>query len=304
MKSKNIMMVAVLLMLLPPVATAQKNIRQAFEALVSHAGSEMSNKSSLTRDPETNRKTGQYDVYDFKLPKKDKTYITAIETAFQKDREAAYDVVAGTSDGRSYTYTSLAVGDGSGAGVAIGKTPKSRYIYALFMDKDDPEKKYRYAYALEWKEESSSITGRIVTTYATTLKYRQQQKKNDGKTSFFSSLKGLSFDGKKLVIGNDGNRIVIDNVNDSTEVDHINDGIDWLGEFVMYKDLCAGKLEQESASASMPAAELYKLCRDKRAKYLSDNDRAVVIAELEKLKRKTEDNIIRTMLQRAIEQLK
>ncbi len=67
----------------------------------------------------------------------------------------------------------LTVGDGSGVYI---NDPDCEYIYSLFLAplSEDPDGIYRYAYGMNCKEVGDKLSGKLVITYATTLKYRQQ----------------------------------------------------------------------------------------------------------------------------------
>ena len=146
MKSKSLILTA-MLTALPSVLPAQQNIQKAFDALLNENIKEIKTQHTLERDPETGRKKAQMDIYDFEVANPTGiSRIKDIQRAFDKDKEDAYELRSGDHAGNDYHR--LAVGDGKSYSVAVGRIKGSNYIYALFLDKDDPEKIYRYAYAL------------------------------------------------------------------------------------------------------------------------------------------------------------
>lgn len=175
MKTLFIRLLCLTLAWLPLNALAQANIMRAFDAIIKCPDARISELHTLNRDPATNAKLGQSDVYNFTLPANKKDLIKNVLQAFEKDRDRAYSLSSGTTTSSDVQIT-LAVGDDSGGGVRITERGND-YIYALFLapKSEDPSGKYRYAYALRYREQDGKITGRLVVTYATTLMYRQQQ---------------------------------------------------------------------------------------------------------------------------------
>lgn len=295
MKSKKIM-VAMLLMLSATAANAQQHVQKAFEALLNEKYVEIKTQHSLERDPETGRKEGEMDVYDFELPAptvKQRQLVKDVEKAFEKDKEDAYSL----SSGSYGNNVSLAVGDGKSVSVGLGRIKGSRYIYACFLDKDDPEKKYRYAYAMEWAEKDKKTTVRLAKTYATTQKYRHggksirkvivNGKEIDVDGSSFSFGSGFPFD----------NSSVFDS--DSIFFNHERSSESWLSEFNTYKNLFLKN--PDGTAASHYATSIYKLC--KNAKSLEKDEKRMVAREIAKLKTSTNDEFIQQLFLMSIKRL-
>jgi hypothetical protein len=193
---------------------------------------------------------------------------------------------------------SLAVGDGKSQSVAIGKIKGSDYIYACFLDKDDPEKKYRYAYAMEWTEKDKKTQVRLAITYATTQKYREGKVKStrrvivngneinvDGNSFSFGS--GLPFD-MNSVFGVDS---VFLNREMSSE--------SWLSRFNTYKNLFLKN--PDGAAASYYATQIYGLC--KNVDKMDEVEKKLVKSEILKLKMETTDEFIQKLFNMSIERL-
>lgn len=174
MRKSIIRLVNLLCVIAPIAAPAQKNIQSTFDAIIKCTDAQITDSHSLERDPETLTKTGQSDVYTFVLPAKQINLINNVVSAFDKDSNLAYSFNKGKY-ALSDPAISLAVGDGSSAGINISN-PDYEYVYATFLapKSEDPNRIYRYAYGITFKEEDGKIYGKLVVTYATTLKYRQQ----------------------------------------------------------------------------------------------------------------------------------
>lgn len=282
---KNRHMIAVGIMLMLPLALqAQENIKKAFDALINDNSADISATHKLNRDPETGKKEGQLDVYEFTIPITQKQLVKNVERAFEKDQEKAYSVNSGNPGKTGYAYESIAVG--GSPSYMLGDIKGSRYIYALFLDPMDKEKIYRYAYAMEWKEGQSEIQGKLVVTYATTLKYRNQQDRRrdlkdikipSGVKSIYINGKGLDFSADQISRGA-----------------HV-----WIGGFQLLKKWF---LASEGEGRNSVALRIYEQCKDVNS--LNAEDRKQIIGELQDLKKETKDELTLKMFDMSIEQLK
>ncbi len=174
MKSLKIKLLALAIAAVTFTATAQKNVRQAFDAIINCPEAKVTESHSLEKDPNTFVKTGQCDIYCFELPASKIGLINNALKAFAKDSEKAYAYNRGTSIRNSSGIT-VAVGNDRNSGVKVTR-PGHEYVYSLFLapKQEDAEGIYRYAYCMNYKESGSKITGKLAVTYATTLKYRQE----------------------------------------------------------------------------------------------------------------------------------
>lgn len=293
MKSKNIILAA-LLTAMPSAMTAQENIQKAFEALLNDKIVETKTQHSLERDPETGQKSAQADVYDFVVTNASAlSRIKDIERAFDKDKNAAYQIRSGNGNaGRN--NVSLAVGNNRSQSVSIGSMKGSNYIYACFLDPDDAEKKYRYAYAMEWLDKGQKTQVRLVITYATTQKYREKN----------STRRRIIINGQEInVDGGNFSGFSLDNssvfVNDSVySLQRTNGG--WLTQFNIYKNRFLNN--PEGIAANTYVTQIYNLC--KKADALDDDEKELVADELKRMKTKTDDELIQKLFDMSIERLK
>ena len=302
MKSKNIILTA-MLTVLPSALMAQQHIEKAFEALrVSDCQEETMSRHQVDKAQETGVMEGMSDEYEFKMTKVNaasKQLITDIRNAFTKDREAAYKVSSGTHGGAE-NYTSLAVGNSNGGGIAIGLMNDSKWMYACYLDPADKEKTHRYAYGFEWVEQKDgTIIGRMVKTYATTQKYRMGRNK---KISSRISINGkdINVDGQSFAFSGfpfDGSSVFD---SDSLFFNRQRSSESWLSEFNTYKNHFLKK--PDGNASSHYATSIYKLC--KNAKSLDDVEKKMVATEIQKLKKKTNDEFIQQLFDMSIERLK
>ena len=293
MKTKNIILAA-LLTAMPAAMTAQENIQKAFNALLNDKIVETKTQHSLERDPETGQKSAQADVYDFVVTNASAlSRIKDIEKAFDKDKNAAYQIRSGNGNaGRN--NVSLAVGNNRSQSVSIGSMKGSNYIYACFLDPDDAEKKYRYAYAMEWLDKGQKTQVRLVITYATTQKYREKN----------STRRRIIINGQEFnVDGGNFSGFSLDNssvfVNDSVySLQRTNGG--WLTQFNIYKNRFLNN--PEGIAANTYVTQIYNLC--KKADALDDDEKELVADELKRMKTKTDDELIQKLFDMSIERLK
>lgn len=301
MKSKSWLFTA-MLMALSSAVMAQENIQRAFEALrLSDSQEETMSSHHVDKAPDTGVMESMSDEYEFKITDVNvasKQLILDVKNAFTKDREAAYSMSSGTNGGAE-TYTSLAVGDGNGGSVAIGLMEDSKWMYACFLDPADKDQNHRYAYGFEWVEENDgTISGRIVTTYATTQKYRQSKKQ----------MRNITINGKSINVNGQsfsfGSGFPFDNSSvfnaDSLLFNLERNSESWLSEFNTYKKLF--QKNPDGTAASHYATYIYKLC--KNASSLEDEEKNLVATEIAKLKKTTNDEFIQQLFDMSIERLK
>ena len=280
MKSKSLILTA-MLTALPSVLLAQQNIQKAFDALLNENIVEIKTQHTLERDPETGKKKAQMDIYDFEIANPTGiSRIKDIQRAFDKDKETAYELRSGDHAG----------------------IKGSNYIYACFLDKDDPEKSYRYAYALEWVEKDKKTQVRLAVTYATTLQYRNNKRQT---RTFIVNGEKVRVDGNSFSnsfsLGNGfpfDNSSVFDSDSISFNRERSSEG--WLSEFNTYKRLYQNN--PDGAAANYYATYIYKLC--KKADCLEDGEKQLVATEIKRLKAKTKDEFIQQLFDMGIERLK
>lgn len=177
MKISAMWLLCLILSTMQMPAAAQSNIQSAFNALIKSPDVQITESHVLEKDPDTDKKTSQCDVYDFVLPADQFKLIKNIVNAIEKDSQHAYGLYSGRITPSDQEII-LAVGDGNGRNNVSLTDLGGDYSYAAFLapKSEDPEGIYRYVYGISYKQskKNDNIAGRLVVTYATTLKYRQQ----------------------------------------------------------------------------------------------------------------------------------
>ena len=287
MKTHFARLLGLVLAVVPLAVTAQTNVKAAFEAITKSPDAQISVTNRLEKDPETKQKSGQCDVYDFVLPKQKINLINKVFSAFDKDSQMAYSINRGKTLKKG-DKIEVAVGDGSQSSVRINEDG-SEYIYALFLapKSEDSDGKYRYAYALSYKESGSNIVGKLVVTYATTLKYRQQRQEE-------RRMKVLNSNGA-TVVSNDGAYII--SSNSSTHQG-------WFDTLMSYLQGMSSASPQARVAL---ATKTYKLIRDTN-KYSdvkpSDKETAREILKVMISDEKYSDSVLNTLLNQCLIGLK
>ncbi len=188
MRNSLLRLIGLTVAMIPMAITAQTNIKSAFEAIIKCPVAQITESHSLDKNPETNVKVGQSDVYNFVLPANKINLVRNVVSAFDKDVDMSYGIKRGSTSDKDPNIN-LAVGEGGEEAVHITDS-NCDYAYALFLAPraEDPEGNYRYAYGINYKEVDGKIKGKLVVTYATTLKYRQEMEKQ----SHYENLRNLS----------------------------------------------------------------------------------------------------------------
>ena len=287
MKNKHFL-AAGILMLMPLTSHAQAFIKHAFNALITSEPAQVESSHKLNKNPGTGVKEGQLDVYEFTIPISHHDLVDNVERAFEEDKEKAYSLKT-VSSKKSYDYTSLAVG-GDDSGYPLGDIKGSRYIYALFLDPEDMSKTHRYAYAMEWRKDEKEIVGKLIVTYATTQQYREGEKKG----------RIIRINGNDVKLSANGFSFGSAFGSDSTFVNSSIGSESWLSQFNTFKNLFLKN--PNSTASNYYASHIYKMC--KKADALDDMEKKMVIKELEKVMKATNDEFLQEMFQASIERLK
>ena len=175
MKTTSYIIATLIAILVPATASAnvyEDRLKEAFDDIVSAVSFPFSDKDAsqmhtIYSDPETGVKEGQLDVYKFTL---DNESIDLINNA-----KRVYEQMNGNSDADVYTLWWSDNDDGSFQGSRLYYSPEQTIVVGLacdhcytvgFVAPDD--KQHRKTYTLEWSknDDSDSISGRLITTYA------------------------------------------------------------------------------------------------------------------------------------------
>ena len=175
MKTTSYIIATLIAILVPATASAnvyEDRLKEAFDDIVSAVSFPFSDKDAsqmhtIYSDPETGVKEGQLDVYKFTL---DNESIDLINNA-----KRVYEQMNGNNNADVYTLWWSDNDDGSFQGYRLYYSPEQTIVVGLacdhcytvgFVAPDD--KQHRTTYTLEWSknDDSDSISGRLITTYA------------------------------------------------------------------------------------------------------------------------------------------
>ena len=176
MKTTFPITIATLIALLVPVRAGanvyEDRLKEAFDDIISAVSFPFSDKDvsqmhTIYSDPETGVKEGQLDVYKFTIGSEDMELIN--------NAKKAYEQLNGNSNADVYTLWWNDNDDGSFQGYRLYYSREQTIVVGLacdhcytvgFVAPDD--KQHRTTYTLEWSknDDSDSISGRLITTYA------------------------------------------------------------------------------------------------------------------------------------------
>jgi hypothetical protein len=175
MKTTSYIIATLIAILVPATASAnvyEERLKEAFDDIINAVSFPFSDKDAsqmhtIYSDPETGAKEGQLDVYKFTI---DSESIDLINNA-----KRAHEQMNGNSNADVYTLWWSDNDDGSFQGYRLYYSPEQTIVVGLacdhcytvgFVAPDD--KQHRKTYTLEWSknDDSDSISGRLITTYA------------------------------------------------------------------------------------------------------------------------------------------
>ena len=175
----NTLRIFVTLVLCFPVtlATAQDNVKRAFDKFINSKKVEVVKSFSEERDiKQPNRPLiSKADVYTFTVKAKDQKLIQEVLAAFEKDRdnENVYQVLNHIGGrGIPTNGRQLLVGKDTKNAVYIGMDEMQSWQLLCMLDPADATRTHRYAYAIEVNDEPISIQltkkirGKLVVTYS------------------------------------------------------------------------------------------------------------------------------------------
>ena len=191
MKKLIVTFLTLFAMAIPWQASAQTNVKKAFDKLLNSTDVEMQKEShQMSKNPQSGKKESMFAMYYFSLPESKEKLIKEVLAAFRTDEAEAYTMESGMA-GKEDPPIHLAAGEGPEYNVRINYEGY-HYMYACYLApaSEDPEGNHRYAYGVYWKKDKGEkIDGGLVITYATTLKYRQEKAKSHNDQALQSMVK-------------------------------------------------------------------------------------------------------------------
>lgn len=285
---KTIRTLSLMLCLLMAEGTvqAQENIKRAIDDFLHNKRVNYTETHRKNRNPKTGELEGRLDAYTFTLAPDDMKLLDMLKEAVKKDSEDAYEENWESSSSPEAAYRQRKVMYNDNEGLVIGYEYYN-YIQVNFVDKS--KEGFRYAYVIEWEKIDDDVRGkkenvgqgRIAIAYA-----RMPQQKKSTMTIINGDLLGSlgSLEG--------------------TASPKTMSSIDWLTKFNLYRKnfLKYTKKNMKSNMSTVVATKLYEL--SKNADCLSHSEAAMCAEQLEKMMHKTDDDMIKTMLNSSIEYLK
>lgn len=194
MKKLIVTFLAIMAMAIPWQASAQTNVKKAFDKLLNSSDVEMKKENhQMSKNPQTGKKESMFATYYFSLPESKEKLLKDVLAAFRADDDEAYTMQSGVA-GKEDPPIHLAAGEGPEYNVRINYEGY-HYTYACYLApaSEDPAGNHRYAYGVYWKKgKGDKIDGGLVITYATTLKYRQEKAKSQNDQALQSMVKSQS----------------------------------------------------------------------------------------------------------------
>ena len=176
------------------VASAQENVKKAFDKFIASKNVELSKSFSEEHDltKENRPLLSKADIYNFTIKKKHRKLIDDVLAAFEKDRNNPHVYQALTHSGGRGIPTNgreLLVGNDRKNSTYIGMDEMQSWQLLCLLDPADKTRSHRYAYAIEWNDDpkqiqlSGKIRGKLVVTYSVIPEGLLNVNPNKGKTS-------------------------------------------------------------------------------------------------------------------------
>jgi hypothetical protein len=193
-------------------ASAQDNVKRAFDKFINSKNVEVVKSFSEERDvKQPNRPLiSKADVYTFTLKAKDQKLIQEVLAAFEKDRdnENVYQVLNHTGGhGIPTNGRELLVGSERKNSVYIGMQEMLSWQLMCLLDPADASRTHRYAYAIEWNDDpkarqlSKKIRGKLVVTYSVIPEDVLNPQKKDDTVEYFGHVETDTRELAKAVAG-------------------------------------------------------------------------------------------------------
>ena len=206
------LMVTLFLCYFVTFASAQDNVKRAFDKFINSKNVEVVKSFSEERDvKQPNRPLiSKADVYTFTLKAKDQKLIQEVLAAFEKDRdnENVYQVLNHIGGrGIPTNGRQLLVGKDTKNAVYIGMDEMQSWQLLCMLDPADATRTHRYAYAIEVNDEPISIQltkkirGKLVVTYSVIPEDVLNPQKKDDTAEYFDHVQTDSREIAKAVAG-------------------------------------------------------------------------------------------------------
>ena len=281
MKTTRTFSLMICLLMTVGTVQAQENIKRAIDEFLDDERVNYTESHHKNRNPETGEMEGRLDAYTFTLAPKDLKLLDMLKEAVKKDSEDAYEENWESNASPDAVYRQRKVMYNDNEGLDIG-FEFYNYIQVNFIDK--AKDGFRYSYVIEWEKIDDDVRGkkenvgqgRIAIAYARIPKQRKPTM-----TVINGDLLGSLGSLSSFGISKDMS------------------STDWLTQFNLYRK---NFLKHPKGNAAMVfATKLHEL--SKNAECLGHAEAAMCAEQLEKMMQKTDDDMIKTMLNSSIERL-
>lgn len=313
MKAIRLLITTLLCTSMPAAMSAQENLKKAIENFVGNKDLvEYIHTSNFMENSGPENKVSSFcDQYVFELPMNKKKAFAPIISAFNKDKNTAYNVYSRDAGINDETFVTIAYGQKLDKTMEFGAHKERNYRVMLVQDRQDSLR--RYCYGIVWNEykKDNKFCGSISIIYG----LNPQKVRRSTYYGDLSSLGNLDLSGleqlkeldklkdldKLSELGN-GTYVVMNG--DTLESNEIKTSTDFLRRFgslraAFKKSLSNHKTEIRTVLTN----KILELCRS-HAKLLNNEERKLCTDSMRELQKMESDAYIRGLLDVAMSSLK
>ena len=287
---------------------AQKNVEAAFASFKKEKAVKISESRSREADPASGSLIQRTDRIDFSFAADKNSLLDKLLSAFERDRDAAYDEFYHSGDGRRMQPILL------GNEISVGTSKDANYVVMAFADKEtavDGNPVNRTAYAVEWQytEDDKTIAGSLYVVYGSlprksSLKVvRSISRSNLPETlsSYSAQLDNVDWSKLEEVLGDRGAFIQRMMPGGTLNVDSLSgslSGQSGMPFLYFFRKLSLGyqKALKQGKESTYYLTSLLDLCK-KQHSAVSDDERQLCTDELQRLLEMTKAEFDRAVLQ-------
>ena len=313
MKAIRLLITTLLCTSMPAAMSAQENLKKAIENFVGNKDLvEYIHTSNFMENSGPENKVSSFcDQYVFELPMNKKKAFAPIISAFNKDKNTAYNVYSRDAGINDETFVTIAYGQKLDKTMEFGAHKERNYRVMLVQDRQDSLR--RYCYGIVWSEykKDNKLCGSINVVYG----LNPQKVRRSTYYGDLSSLGNLDLSGleqlkeldklkdldKLSELGN-GTYVVING--DTLESNEIKTSTDFLRRFGSLRSTFMKSLSHHQTDIrAVLVSKIQELCRS-NGKLLNSDERQLCTNSLKEMQKMESDNYIRGLLDLALSSLK
>ena len=288
--------------------SAQKTVEAAFASFKKEKAVKISESRSRESDPVTGALEQRVDRVDFSFAAEKNSLLDKLLSAFERDRDAAYDEFYHSGDGRRMQPILI------GEEITVGASKDANYVVMAFADKEtavDGEPVNRTAYSLEWKytEDDKTIAGSLYIVYGPMPKkkslkvVRSISRSNLPETlsSYSAQLDNVDWSKVEEMLGDGGALIQRMMPGSTLKADSLSGSLSshfGMPFLYFFRKLSLGyqKALKQGKESTYYLTSLLDLCK-KQHSAISDDERQLCTDELQRLLEMTKAEFDRAVLQ-------